>query len=58
MPLSVTISLNVPWSDALGGRAVVADDEVDERVVEDVAAPRARRCSRPMWWSVCSRKPA
>ena len=42
---------------AFGRRAVVADDVVDDRVVEDAEVVEAS-ISRPTWWSVCSRKPA
>ena len=42
-PLRSSSSLNVPCEVALGARAVVADDVVDQRVVEDPELARARR---------------
>ena len=36
IPLKLAISLNAPLQRAFGGGAVVADDVVDDRVVEDL----------------------
>ena len=42
-PLRTISSLKRAVRRALGRRAVVADDHVDQRVVEDARGPRARR---------------
>ncbi len=56
-PLKMNVSLNDAVDGAFGRRAVVADDVVDERVVEHSEIVD-RVESRPTWWSVCARNAA